>query len=373
MHLEGGDRPGPPLRSVILALQQRLGASSMMDVPAHKLEGLTLASGWKVVKKYIRTDGLSAGRYSVGYYVERAEERGFLKAIDYSRATKEADMPAAMLNLVRSFEFERNVLRECSTRHMDRVISPKEDGEVTVDSSLLGRVNYIIFDIADGDIRDTLARIDRFELTQRLRALQHIATGLCQLHDAGIAHQDVKPSNVLAFKAITKVADLGSVSVKSTPGPTDARACAGTKAYAPPEILYQQIDPDFGVRRFGCDCYLMGSMVFFVFTGLVMTADILSHLAPEHSPKGWGGTYKDVLPYVQDAFCRSVADFSGEIANDQLRADLKTVIKELCEPDPQLRGHPLNRQARHGNQYGLERYRTKFDLLARRAAIGLFA
>jgi hypothetical protein len=65
--------------------------------PAHRLEGLTLDGGWKVISKYVRTDGLSAGRYSVGYFVERERDghRGFLKAIDYSRAAKSEDTHGA--------------------------------------------------------------------------------------------------------------------------------------------------------------------------------------------------------------------------------------------------------------------------------------
>src|ERR1700758_1404047 len=82
------------------------------DAPAKHLEGLELPNGWTVRKRYVRTDGLSAGKYSVGYFVERNGEKGFLKALDFSRALKDKDVPKAMLELVQSFEFERNVLRE---------------------------------------------------------------------------------------------------------------------------------------------------------------------------------------------------------------------------------------------------------------------
>jgi hypothetical protein len=92
----------------------------------------------EVVTKYLRTDGLSAGRYSVGYFVERIGQRGFLVAIDYSRALKESNVPQAMLELAQAFQFERTQLNQCSSKHMNRVISPVEDGEVTVDSSILG-------------------------------------------------------------------------------------------------------------------------------------------------------------------------------------------------------------------------------------------
>jgi hypothetical protein len=59
---------------------------SLREIPAQKLVGLVLKNGWKVTSKYVRTDGLSSGKYSVGYFVERDGEKGFLKAIDYSRA-----------------------------------------------------------------------------------------------------------------------------------------------------------------------------------------------------------------------------------------------------------------------------------------------
>jgi eukaryotic-like serine/threonine-protein kinase len=347
-------------------------------IPAQHLIGLTLANGWKVVGKYTRTDGLSAGRYSVGYFVERDGQKGFLKAIDYSRALKEANLPQALLELTQAFQFERSVLSQCSSRHMDSVITPLEDGEVRVDSSILGRVNYLIFDRADGDIRNTLSGIEKYEVIQRLRILHQVSVGLCQLHGAGIAHQDVKPSNVLSFDQICKIADLGSASIRGNPGPADGRHCAGDKTYAPPELLYGQIDPEFNTRRFGCDCYLLGGLVFFLFTGVGVTSSIISRLDPGHRPhiklsqtEWWGGTYQEVLPYVKNAFAMALGEFSKEVTIPRLRSELTLMLKQLCEPDPALRGHPLNRQQRHGNPYSLERYRTTFDLLARRASFNL--
>jgi serine/threonine protein kinase len=308
----------------------------------------------------------------------RRNSGGFLKALDFSRALKDEDVPRAMLELAQSFEFERNVLRECADRRMDRVICPRDDGEVTVDSSVIGRVNYLIFDLADGDIRTTLAQIEKYEIAWRLRALHHVATGLCQLHGVGIAHQDLKPSNILTFGQLSKIADLGCVSVKDNPGPRDREKCAGDKAYAPPELLYGQVDPDFNVRRFGCDCYLLGSLVVFLFSGVGVTCGILSHMATDHQPRlkssqreFWTGSYQEVLPYVQNSFGQTLSEFSSDISNSRLRSELVQAVRELCQPDPARRGHPQNRGV--GNRYGLERYRTKFDLLATRASLGAYA
>ena len=100
---------------------------------------------------------------------------------------------------------------------MDRVVTALEDGGIKVDDGVFGTVNYLIFEPADGDIRRHLALPQRVEIAWILRSLHHIATGLLQLHSSKVAHQDVKPSNVLVFdRKISKVSDLGSASIKET-------------------------------------------------------------------------------------------------------------------------------------------------------------
>ena len=47
---------------------------------------------------------------------------------------------------------------------------------------------------------------------------------------------------------------------------------------------------------------------------------------------------------------------------------LTAVVRYLCEPDPYLRGHPIERR-NSGNPYGLQRTVSELDLLAVRAAM----
>ena len=68
-------------------------------------------------------------------------------------------------------------------------------------------------------------------------------------------------------------------------------------------------------------------------------------------------------------FGRVVDSVKAQIPQE-VRPDMLLSIRELCEPDPVLRGHPLNRLG-HGDQFSLERYISRFDLLARRAELGL--
>jgi eukaryotic-like serine/threonine-protein kinase len=158
--------------------------------------------------------------------------------------------------------------------------------------------------MADCDVRSFLGGLSaRIDLAWKLRSLHHVATGIHQLHSAGIAHQDVKPSNILVFdRATSKVADLGSASQRGTLSPRDDRRFAGDPSYAPPELLYGQLDPDWNNRRLGCDAYLLGSMIVFMFTGLNATSLLFSKTLPEHHPGQWKGSYTDILPHLRDAF-----------------------------------------------------------------------
>jgi hypothetical protein len=62
-------------------------------------------------------------------------------------------------------------------------------------------------------------------------------------------------------------------------------------------------------------------------------------------------------------------DFAKTVPSD-LREELVLAVRQLCEPDPRLRGHPGEKLGHH-NPYSLERYVSKFDLLAKKAEYGL--
>jgi serine/threonine protein kinase len=342
-----------------------------MDGPAYKLEGLTLAGGWKVGEMH-RPEDATGGKYSVCYHVERNGQKAFLKALDFSKATSEEDVPRAIQALTEAYNFERELLNKCRERGMDRVVRPLEDGKVKVDGSILGTVYYLVLEWADRDVRTQLEVFRAIDRAWKLRSLHHIATGLHQLHTAGIAHQDAKPSNVLVFgkEDISKVADLGRAALKGIVGPADSAKIPGTRAYAPPELQYDYYDPEWNRRRFGTDIYLLGSMAMFFFSGLSATAGLFAQLAPQYHPTVWAGNFQEVLPYVRNAFGDSIHAF-GEPLTIDIRDRLTTAVKQLCEPDPALRGHPLNRRGIGANQYSLERYIALFDVLAKKAEIDL--
>src|SRR5437879_7964713 len=104
---------------------------------------------------------------------------------------------------------------------MSRIVQALEDGSIVVDpSNAAGIVQYLIFELADGDIRKQLEFNDKIDMVWKLRTLHNTATGLQQLHSREIAHQDVKPSNVLSFgNQGSKLGDLGRAAHKNHNAP----------------------------------------------------------------------------------------------------------------------------------------------------------
>lgn len=179
-----------------------------MPTPAEQLEGPTLDNGWTVGPMIPRTPGHTGGHFSCAYNVSHSNGKGaFLKAMDYTSALSSAD-PAATLNLLTSaFLFEREVLQECADRKLTHIVKAIDGGKVNVGGMV---VEYLVFEQARGDIRDCLDTLTQFNLTWTITCIHNICVGMRQLNGSSIAHQDLKPSNVLDFAQNSqKLADLG--------------------------------------------------------------------------------------------------------------------------------------------------------------------
>jgi hypothetical protein len=73
-----------------------------------------------------------------------------------------------------------------------------------------------------------------------------------------------------------------------------------------------------------------------------------------------------VLPHIQRAFTETIAALAPEI-DPLVRDEAVAIIRELCNPEVAKRGHP--KRIRRGDQYSLERYKSRFDLMLKRASI----
>jgi serine/threonine protein kinase len=255
------------------------------------------------------------------------------------------------------------------------VVTAIDHGIVEIRGALLPKVNYLLFEVAEhGDIRKALQLGDGLGLAAKLRSIHNVATGLKQLHRINIAHQDMKPSNVLMFAGehpqrpeTAKIADLGRAHDPNLPAPHDVFPIAGDRTYAPPEQLYRATPIEYELRRLACDVYQLGSLTCFIFLGIGMNAMLAGELHPSHHWTRWGDSYEDVLPYVRDAFGRVLRSIRTKLPYS-VSDELTDLISYLCDPDPTLRGHPGNARAGSRN-LDLERVVTRLDLMAKRAEI----
>lgn len=359
--------------------------------PCEKLEGTTLVGArngrlWKVTKRLKKSLDGSGGTFSVGYLGEDEHgEKVFIKSTDIGLLTQSAagrDMLAKTQQAINEQSFEREILDICRGNNMDRVVHALDHGEIeAVTDGVRDYVFFIVFEVAQGDVRQQVDKKKRRQLSWALNALHNLAVALRQLHSARISHNDVKPSNLLIFDDfLQKLADLGRATSETKIGPWDGLQYAGDRGYSAPEFWYRGVNfPTLGGRitfptRQASDLYLLGSMGYFFLAGEPLSPILRSRLRPEHNDLNWTGTYEDVLPYIRDAFGEAIAIFDDQLPpyddprSLKLINEFRSAILQLCDPDPRLRGLPSERLGGE-NVYSLEQYVSLFDRLAKQIAV----
>lgn len=330
------------------------------------LSGLELPGGWKVSGPISRTRNGSGGTFSDSYEVVQGNKRAFLKAFDFSDAFAPGVDTIAIVNLMTaSYMHERAVLEHCGKKRLSRVVLALDHGFVDVPgySPQEARVYYLIFEKASGDIRRQMDLDKRYDAQKCTQVLKDISVGLQQVHGEKIAHQDTKPSNVLEFTSVGfKIGDFGRSSWQGQPIHHDSYKVAGDPNYAPPELMYGMLHPEFSARRMGTDLYMLGNLAAFLFSGINITAQTLAHLDKSHHPANWSGTYEEALPYVRRAFSTVLAELKPLI-DERIRGDLIEIISQLCDPDLSMRGHPKG--IGRATQYSLQRYVTRIERIAK--------
>lgn len=347
--------------------------------PADQLIGRVLEGGWHVTGRVNRPQGATGGNFSICYHVENTDtdsphfgQQGFLKALDYTAALQHPDVPSALQQMTEEYNFERSLVDLCKERRMRHIVRGIEAGEADVRGfGPITRVNYLIFEAAMYDLRWAMSLSTSLDIAWRFATLHNVANGLQQLHSADVSHQDIKPSNVLEFGEIRKIGDLGRAHRGGVRGPHDAHDVPGDHGYAAIELLYGYVHNDERARRRANDCYQLGGLMFFLFTGVSLTSAILMHVAPSHQPARYGGNYRQVVPELRLAFDSVVQELQSVLPQSLHDRGLRT-FRELSDPDILERGIPRHSKG-SVSRFRLDRYVSRFDLLARQARIAVQA
>jgi len=135
---------------------------------------------------------------------------------------------------------------------------------VTVyDQGADGRTLYLAMEYVPGQtLRDLLSQRGQLRPREALDIMECVLGGLAAAHEAGIAHRDVKPENVLLGGPRTvKVADFGLARLLSGTSYTKSGMLIGTAAYLAPEQVSR------GAADVRTDVYAAGVMLFELLTG----------------------------------------------------------------------------------------------------------
>jgi len=327
---------------------------------ACRLVGKKIGS-WNVREKRNKSVDDDSGAFSSCYHVIGDDGRdAFLKAFNYQYAFEALGRPSVeiMKDIVGRFTYEKELLDFCRCEKLRRVVTAIDSGEYKESGEL--PVPYLVFETATGSLK-SIDYINNTDLVWKLLAFHGVLLGVAQLHYHKIAHQDLKPSNILVFGGeFVKVADLGSAVRRDTLLPIEIGA---DYRHAPIELLYQYFSEDWDTRRYGADLFMLGGLLSFMVSGTNVLSLIMKSLPSDQQWLSYRGSYEDILPNILLAFHESMDVIKSSIPM-VIQEELASVIYEMSYPIPEKRGNPQS-VARSYTQFSLVRYITIIHRLAK--------
>ncbi|HKA98372.1 MAG TPA: PASTA domain-containing protein [Streptosporangiaceae bacterium] len=198
------------------------------------------------------------GRYRVESLIARGGMATVYQGTD-TRLDRRVALKIMHADLASDEDFVRRFVDEA--RSVARLSHPNV---VTVfDQGADGRTLYLAMEYVPGQtLRGLLNSHGPLSPREALDIMDGVLAGLAAAHDAGIAHRDVKPENVLlAGSSTVKVADFGLARLLAAVRQTKSGMIIGTAAYLAPE---QVAGATADARS---DVYAAGVMLFELLTG----------------------------------------------------------------------------------------------------------
>ncbi|MEO8900213.1 MAG: bifunctional serine/threonine-protein kinase/formylglycine-generating enzyme family protein [Polyangiaceae bacterium] len=272
--------------------------------------------------KYLMQAFVSEGGFATVY---RAEHLIWKKPVAIKLFSGLATAPEAMrASLHEAFIQEGAFLSELCTETAS-IVQPRDVGTYTAVGGAW--VPYMVLEWLEGQNLDQLLEQEQraaagpWSMPQVVGLLAQVAMALDIAHGKGIAHRDVKPSNLFLVAAQTrseigtvKVLDFGvakmmsDASYSASLARTGAHVTAFTPQYAAPE----QFNRDFGATGPWTDVYSLAAVAVELLTGVAPNSDWdvsqLGRAAMDEThrptPRTLGATVSDA---VEAVFVRALA------------------------------------------------------------------
>ena len=340
---------------------------------ASELKGLILCDRWEIRNLLHESPQESGGNFGVGYVVfdkVRKLER-FLKVVDYRKHMRHASQLAALIN---EANFEITMHKYCGEKRMSKVVQMIQNGELVFRRIVDGEeYNFLclILERGVGDIKSHVNFAPNQSPYWKVSVLRDVALAISQIERASLAHNDVKPSNVIRFESTgdthsVKLGDIGRAVRKDGTGPFDSRDWAGDRRHQPIELFYGWKEPEWQNRRTVADAYMLGSLASYLFIGASITERVLNSLPPEYHYSVYTGNYRQILDIVRHTWTSVFQSQVVPMFPKEIRSEMADIVSWLTDPDPRLRGDPA---ARREGTVGLDRIQSRLVRMAHQARI----
>lgn len=209
---------------------------------------ISLQPGTVIAGRYEVVKCLGAGSMGLVYACRHRELAGHLVAVKVL-------FPEVAQDNVAAARFRNEIVASYGVSHANvvRAYEYFRDGDL---------VAYTMEYVSGGDLADKLSQGQRLPISEVVRFLSQISSGVQAIHDAGIVHRDLKPENILlTTNGDVKITDFGIARTGHGPKLTEHGGVVGTIDYVSPEYLERgQVDTR-------SDIYALGVLGYEMLTG----------------------------------------------------------------------------------------------------------
>ena len=209
---------------------------------------LSLQPGTVIAGRYEVVKCLGAGSMGLVYACRHRELSGHLVAAKVLFTEVAQDKVAAQ-------RFKNEIFASYGVSHPNvvRAYEYIRDGDL---------IAYTMEFVGGGDLAERLDKPEPLPISEIIRLLSQISSGVQAIHDAGIVHRDLKPENILLTKdGQVKIADFGIARTEKGPKLTEHGGVVGTIDYVSPEyMLESKVD-------WRSDIYAIGILGYEMITG----------------------------------------------------------------------------------------------------------